>query len=202
MNIQLRDSASLQAAIRSRFGKTQLPKAQLHPELLNGVVECDRSGFTIRSEYLSGELRGQTNVLDVSLLSDFISVPSKCRAHWKIVEVRQGGSVTSIPVELSFDFENGSKLVVRTQAVNDIAKLTTALPTDQAGEFEAKPEPGVLKIVRAGSEKSAAVTNMSEAEMRVMAARAGVKWDGRASRETMMKKIADGLESVDSEVAA
>lgn len=192
MNIQLRDSKSLQDAIKKRQGRNMLPKAQLHPELHNGVVDCDRNGFVIRSEFLIDQPtqeRGTANPQDIQHIKDFLPAPAECTATWKITQIKQGDSMTSIPSELVFQFDDGSKLVIHTQAVSDVTKLSSALPTDQTAKFTATPGDGRIGFVRAGSEAPIIVSPLTDAEIETQCAINGVKYDRKASRETLLKRL-------------
>lgn len=190
MNIQLRDSKPLQDALKRRGNRNMLPKAQLHPELLDGVVDADREGFNVRSELLTGEHRGESNPQDVQNLKDFLPAAVECVAAWKVVELKQGESTQRIPSELVFTFagDNG-KLVIHTQAVSDVTKLTSALPSDRTAKFNAVPGEGRITFTLASAEKRLMVSPLSEAELKTQAAIVGVKWDVKASRETMLEKI-------------
>lgn len=190
MNIQLRDSQSLQTAIKARLNKKDLPKHQLHPELLHGLVDCDREGFEIRSEMQVGENRGEPDPIDVRNLSDFLPAPDTCQAQWKIVQVKQGDSMVTIPSELVFTFVNGGKIAVRTQAVPDVTKLTSALATDRIATFEVTHANGRLTFTRQGARKPASVDPITDAELQLLAAQRGVKYDKNASRETNIERIA------------
>lgn len=195
MNIQLRDSQVLQDFIKKESGRKQLPKPQLHPELLNGVVDCDREGFEIRSEMLTGEHRGDPNPQDVRNLTAFLPDAKQCEARWKIINVKQGDSMMTIPSELVFSFDDGSKLAIHTQAVGDVTKLTSALPTDQIAKFNATPNPenGSVSMVRADS-KRIQVSPLSEGELKTQFAIYGLKWDNKASRETAIELLHKAIE--------
>lgn len=193
MNIQLRDSKTLQDAIKIRLNRTQIPKAQLHPSLLNGLVECDRQSFTIRSEMLYGEHKGESNPQDVENLKHFTK-GGECEARWKIVTFKQGESFSSVPSELVFTFEDQSKLAIHTQAAADITKLTSALPSDQSARYMAEVSDGKIAFVRVGADRIH-VSPLSEEDLRTQCGINGVKWDKSASRETMLKLLSEAIEA-------
>lgn len=196
MNIQLRDSRTLQTALKKRANRNMLPKAQLHPELLNGIVECDRESFTVCTRILNGEEEGKPNPVDAQNLADFLPEPATCSAAWFIATVKQGESMLRIPAELVFSFEGegAGKLVVRTQAVPDVTKLTSALATDQRATFNATYDNGRLTLIRTDSQRLSPVSSLSEAEMQLQAAMNGVKWDKDASRDTMLQLITAAIQ--------
>lgn len=205
MNIQLRDSKPLQEAIRNKRRRDpsaplpQIAKAQLHPELLNGIVECDREGFSIRSECLSGETRGEPNPQDVQNLKDFLPAPAKCKAVWKNVTLKQGDAMVAIPSELRFTFEDQSILAIHTQAVSDVTKLTSALPSDQSADFDATPSEGRISFTRVGAAIPQVDTSpMVINELKTQAAIYGVKWDNSASLETMAVLIGEARDAKDA----
>jgi hypothetical protein len=195
MNIQLRDSKPLQDAIKLAANKNQLPKAQLHPELLWGIVDCDREGFDIRSECMFGDHRGESNPVDVRNLKHFLSEPRECEARWKIVTMKQGDSLTSIPSELTFTFDGPDevkpKIVIHTQAVADITKLTSALPSDRSAKFLATPGEGKIKFTPVGAPlpQAPAPSQAIVGELQTQAAILGVPWDKAASLETMIERM-------------
>ncbi len=189
MNIQLRDSKTLQEDLHKRTGKTVLPKAQLHPDMIHGMVDCDREGFDIRTEMNAGDLIGQPNPTDAANLAAFLPAADSCSAEWRVIRMKQGDSATPIPTELIFTFDAGGKLVIRTQSVADVTRLTSALPADRIMRFDATPGVGKITFVRAGSEKPMPSSPLTDTDLQMEAAKAGVKWDKRASRETMLERI-------------
>ncbi len=196
MNIQLRDSQRLQDAIYKRADKRPgtLPRAQLHPELLAGMVDCDRGGFEIRSEVQAGDERGQPVAMDVENMKLFLPEPDTCTAHWFVANVKQGDAVQRIPSELRFTFEKGGMLVIRTQSAADVNKLTAVLPTDRQMKCDAVIHEGKMTIMKAAGEKDAPIIGRSVAQLMVEAAKAGVPWDTGASVETMAERIAEAQE--------
>lgn len=189
MNIQLRDSKPLQDFLKN--GRKQMPKAQLHPELLNGIIDCDREGFDIRSEVLDGEHRGDPNPQDVANLKHFLAGPAECEAKWKIITVKQGDSLTSIANELVFHFADDSRLAIRTQAIADIAKLSNALPTDRSARYVATPGNARIsfKLVGAALPQVNTLSPLAIGELKTQAAMIGVEWDEKASVETMFERM-------------
>ncbi len=192
MNVQLRDSGLLQDFIRAKANKRVLPKAQLHPELQNPIVDCDRSGFTIRSEVLGGAQDGEPNPFDVENLKAFLPEPDICTATWHIVELKQGDAFVRVPSELRFTFARGGLLVMRTQSVLDVSKLSASIPTDHSMTLDARFEaPNKLVLTQHVMQAQLPTSSKSEPDLQVEAAKAGVKWDAKASRETMLKRIED-----------
>lgn len=193
MNIQLRDSQALQTAIYARVGKRPgtLPRAQLHPELLAGIVEGDRGGFEVRSEQMAGEHVGLPVPIDVENMAAFLPQADTCEAHWFVAEVKQGDALQRIPSELIFEFSRGGKLVIRTQTKADVDRLVSILPTDRRVKFDGVFNDGKITLIRAAGEKETPVVGRSVAQLMVEAARAGVPWDKSASVETMAERIAE-----------
>ncbi len=192
MNIQLRDSKVLQTnmlkVVSSALNRevATLPKAQLHPELIEGHVDTDSGGFAIHSK----------NSIDVRNLGWFFSAPGACTASWRMC----GKDDNRIASELVFAFEDNSKLVVRTQSSGDQTRLTSTLPSDQKATFNASYEAGRLTLSRQGS--APAQSGLSDADLQVRAAVLGVEWDTKASRETMLDRIieAAGKQKVEPKV--
>ncbi len=194
MNIRLCDSEDLQKLIRDKAKaeparRTQVPKAQLHPELLFGIVECDREHFEIRSEINAGDRKGESDPIDVKHLETFLPEPDMCSASWKVIDVKQGESFQRIPTELIFAFDRGGKIVVRTQAVADVTKLTGALPTDQKGRYQASFAGGCISLKKEGAAKVHPTV-----ELRTQCGINGVKWSAEASRETLLEQLAEAIE--------
>lgn len=199
MNIQLCQSQPLQNAIKLKFNRNQIPKAQLHPELLNGIVTCDRESFEIRSEIKYGDHLGLPNPQDVEHLKHFLPAPAECKAEWKHTNQKNGDDTLIIPQELRFVFADSSFLVLKTQTTSDVTQLTNPLPSDQTGRFMATPGEGKISIVRVGSQKSLPMSPLSDAELQTQAAILGVKWDKKASRETMLTMMNEAREKKDAE---
>lgn len=189
MNIYLRDSKTLQEAIHTRTGKKQLPKIQLHPDLQNGVVDCEREGFVIRSEQLFGEHKGEPNLIDMANMAAFLPVPASCTAKWKIVTVKQGDSMVNIPSELVFDFGEAGKLVVRTQSASDVTRLSSTLPTDRMMRFDAAIDGNTITFTKDSAEKPRPTSGLSLVDLQSLAPQVGVTWDKAASNETNIERI-------------
>lgn len=176
MNIQLRDSKTLQDALYKLSDRNALPKAQLHPELLEPHLDTESGGFIVRSK----------NKIDIGHLESFLPQSSVCTANWKF----SGRDASRIPSELVFDFECGGKLAIRTQSAADVTRLTSIIPSDRGGlRFDGHYDDGRLMLVRAVGQKELPSSNKSDAELQLDAAKAGVKWDKKASRETMIERI-------------
>ena len=189
MNIQFRDSKTLQDALIKATGRKALPRAQLHPELLEATVDVVDGGFVVKSE----------NPMDREHAGHFLPKGDQCSASWTLVRSGSRPDSPLIPVELVFTLDGGGKLIFRTQAVEDQTKLTSAFPKDHRARFDIRNDGERLVITKSAGEpvRSAREVNLleqSEGDLRDQAARAGVKWDGRASLETMAKRIAEKKE--------
>jgi hypothetical protein len=98
------------------------------------------------------------------------------------------------------------KIILRTQSAEDIAMLRKVLPPDQSRNFSAQWDgnrlvfgPVVAKPAKGDAdgdgipdldEEKVRVLALSDAEMQTLAAEQGVKWDPKASRDTMAGRIA------------
>lgn len=193
MNIYLRDSKTLQEAIHTRMNKKQLPKVQLHPDLQNGIVDCEREGFVVRTEQLFGEQKGEPNQTDVQNMAAFLPAPASCTASWKIVTIKQGDSMVNIPSELIFDFADKGKLVVRTQSVADVTRLSSTLATDRMMRFDASLIGGVMTFAKDAGEKPKFSSGLSLLDLQSLAPHVGVTWDKTASNEINIERIQAAL---------
>ncbi len=181
MNIQLRDSRPLQEGMLKVVSEalnrkvTTLAKAQLHPELIEGRVVTTGGGFEVFSE----------NAIDRRNLNWFMPGPGVCTATWQLC----GKDESRIPSSLVFAFDHGGKLVLRTQDNADIGRLTSTVPADQSVRFDAVYDGERITLTRHFTESPRPVSSRSDADLQVDAARLGVPWDKRCSRETMIQRI-------------
>lgn len=175
MNVQLRNSKTLQDALHKDSGRNALPKAQLHPELLEPYVDNESGGFIVRSE----------NPIDMRNMENFLISGAVCTASW----IKSGSRTAPTPSELIFAFNDGAKLVIRTQSAADVTRLTSSIPSDRTAQFQATYDDGQIVLVRAANEPEKPFSSKSKAELQVEAAKLGVKWDKTASIETMIERI-------------
>jgi hypothetical protein len=192
VNIQLRDSKTLQDALieatkKSSLPRNALPKAQLHPELLNGIVDVDGGGFVVHTEQNKGDHKGEVNAIDAWNMEQFLPQPMGCEAKW--VFTARGKNEPPVPFELIFTFENQSKVAIRTQCAPDLTKLTSALPPDRTARYDACYDAGSIVFVRAANQPELPSVTKTTAHLRLDAAKAGVAWDPKASAETMVERI-------------
>lgn len=110
----------------------------------------------------------------------------------------------NVDLDAEREFEPG-KVTFRTQTPADGAKLEQLCPRDQRKVFvgrwvdartfviEQAPEgtPAAQAEVTADQAEFARVNVLGDDELKTLAAERGVKWDKKASRETMVKLVAD-----------
>lgn len=118
----------------------------------------------------------------------------------------------NVELDAAREFEPG-KLTFRTQTPSDGGKLEQLCPRDQQKVFvgrwvdsvtfviEQAPEgtPAVQGEVTPDQAELARVNALGEDELKTLAAERGVKWDKKASRETMVKLIADAADPTNAQ---
>lgn len=101
----------------------------------------------------------------------------------------------------------GGTITLRTEYAGDVAKLVPLVPLDQEKQFTARWEGGclVLELMNIPKAAPAAIVETaptpvsddkiselmqkSDADLQTLAAERSVRWDKKASRETMVERI-------------
>ncbi len=177
MNITLRDSERLQQKLLSDSKRNALPRAQMHPELLEPHLDAESGGFILRTE----------NPIDIKLMGYFFGelAEDKCTAAWRML----GKPREELPSELIFTFDGGGKIVCRTQANGDVTRLTSVIPSDRSMKYDVTVHEGQIIFLKQATQADVPSSSKTVPQLQLEAAKLGVKWLKTASTASMIEKI-------------